>query len=76
MKRVDYILMYGALWLLMLDGDSLITLDVIKVAFTVLFCHHIPLIRLITLWVWLFYVYFFVTSMNLGFVDRFLFKLM
>ena len=31
LKFVDYILVYGARWLLMLDGDSLILLDVMKV---------------------------------------------
>jgi hypothetical protein len=36
-KLVFYILVYGARWLLMLDGDSLILLDVMKVAFTTCF---------------------------------------
>jgi len=31
LKFVDYILVYGARWLLMLDGNSLILLDVLYV---------------------------------------------
>jgi hypothetical protein len=34
LKLVDYILVYGARRLFMLDGDSLIVIDVMKVDFT------------------------------------------
>jgi len=34
LKFIDYILVYGARRLLMLDGDSLVLLDVMKVDFT------------------------------------------
>jgi len=37
LKLVDYILVYGARRLLMLDGDSLIPLDVMMVDFTTCF---------------------------------------
>ena len=37
LKFVDYILVYGESWLLMLKGDSLILLDVMKVVFTTCF---------------------------------------
>ena len=36
-RFIFYILMHGARWLLMLDGDSLILLDVMKVGFTTCF---------------------------------------
>jgi hypothetical protein len=57
---------YGAWWLLMLDGDSLILFDVMKIGLLhVLSYHDSPLIRLIIIWVLLLYVYFDVTSMGL-----------
>ena len=37
LKNFVYILVYGARWLLMLDGDSLILLDVMKVVLTTYF---------------------------------------
>jgi len=37
MNLVDYILVYGARRVLMLDGDSLILLDVMKLVFTTCF---------------------------------------
>ena len=37
LRLVYYILEYGARWLLMLDGDSLILLDVMKVVLTTCF---------------------------------------
>jgi len=37
LKFIDYILVYGAWHLLMLDGDSLILLDVMKLDFTTCF---------------------------------------
>jgi len=50
LKFIDYILVYGALWLWILDGDSLILLDVTKVDLLhVLSYHYNPLIRLVIL---------------------------
>ena len=50
LKFMDYILVYGARWLLMLDGDSLILLDLIKLDFTnVLYYHDNPLTRFVIL---------------------------
>jgi len=37
LKLVIYILVYDARWLLMLDGNSLILLDAMKVVFTTYF---------------------------------------
>jgi len=37
LKLIDYILPYGARRLLVLDGDSLIVLDAMKVVFTICF---------------------------------------
>ena len=36
-RLIFYILVYGARWLLMLDGNSLILLDVMKVVLTTCF---------------------------------------
>ena len=48
MRFIVYILVYDARWLLMLHGDSLILLDVMKVGLLhVLSYHDSPLIRLI-----------------------------
>jgi len=50
LKFIDYILVYGAQQLLMLNGDSLSLLDVMKVDFTkCLYYHDNPLIRLVIL---------------------------
>jgi len=37
LRLIAYILVYGARWLLTLDGDSSILLDVMKVGFTTCF---------------------------------------
>jgi len=37
LRFIGYILVYDAQWLLMLDGDTLILLDVMKVGFTTTF---------------------------------------
>ena len=52
LKFVGYILLYGARQFLMLDGDSLILLDVMKVVLLhVLSYHDSLLVRLIIVWV-------------------------
>jgi hypothetical protein len=67
LKFFYYILVYGAWWLLMLDGDSLIPLDVMKVDFLlhILSYHDSPLFRPIIVGFVLLYVYFVVTSTGL-----------